>query len=82
MAAKKSDNNSSNKEQVRLQSALDGSATAMIHIDRDFTITYANPATVKMVSKYEDTFKKAFPGFEVSGVVGEKPKVRIVAVGT
>jgi len=67
----KSDKVSTNKNDMdRLQSALEGSATPMIHIDRDFTITYVNPATVKMVTKYIDTFKKAFQGFSVESVVG------------
>jgi methyl-accepting chemotaxis protein len=57
-------------EQVRLQVAVDGCQSPMIMIDRDFIITYANEATVDLLTKYQDKFKEVWPSFDVSGVMG------------
>lgn len=50
--------------------ALDGAVTAVMMIDRDFNITYANQSTLDMLSEHEDTLKQIFPGFSVKGLVG------------
>lgn len=57
-------------EQARLQVAVDGCQSPMIMVDRDFIITYANDATVELLTKYEDKFKEVWPSFNVSGVMG------------
>ncbi|NRB40778.1 MAG: PAS domain-containing methyl-accepting chemotaxis protein, partial [Pseudomonadales bacterium] len=57
-------------EAARINSAVDGSSTAMMMVDRDFIITYANPATVDMVSENLDHFKGAFKGFDLEGLLG------------
>ncbi|NQY87710.1 MAG: PAS domain-containing protein [Colwellia sp.] len=49
---------------VQLQGAIDQSATANIMIDRDFTITYANAATLALLKKHEVTFAENWPGFK------------------
>ncbi|WP_274049600.1 methyl-accepting chemotaxis protein [Thalassomonas haliotis] len=49
---------------VQLQGAVDQSGTACIMIDRDFTITYANDATIKLLQEHEATFAKKWPGFK------------------
>ncbi|MBL4826348.1 MAG: PAS domain-containing protein, partial [Spongiibacteraceae bacterium] len=48
---------------VRLQGAIDQSGTAQVMIDRDFNITYANQATLDLMSEHEATFQKKYPGF-------------------
>ena len=48
---------------VQLQGAVDQSGTACIMIDRDFTITYANEATLALLKQHEATFAKKWPGF-------------------
>jgi len=58
------------KELRNLKAVVEGSGTAMMTCDKDFFITSANPATVKMVNKYIDTFKSAFPGFNLEGLIG------------
>jgi methyl-accepting chemotaxis protein len=58
------------KEMRNLKSVVEGSATAMMTCDIDFNVTYANPATVQMVSKYIDEFKRAFPGFALERLIG------------
>ena len=58
------------QEATILKGTIAGSATASMTCDRDLKITSANPATVKMVSKYLDTFKATFPGFDLDNLIG------------
>ncbi len=51
---------------VRLQASVDQSGTAQVMIDRDFIITYANEATLKLLKDHEATFQKKYPGFVAS----------------
>ena len=39
------------KENHRLRGAITGSQTAIMMVDRDFNITYVNPATEKLIAK-------------------------------
>lgn len=55
---------------ARLQVAVDGAQSPMIMINRDFEITYANDATVELLTKYQDKFKEVWPSFDVNGVMG------------
>lgn len=50
--------------------ALDGAVTAVMMIDRDFNITYANQSTMDMLTEHEDTLRQAFPGFSVKNLIG------------
>lgn len=50
--------------------ALDSAVTAIMMIDRDFTITYANQSTLNMLIEHEQTLSQVFPGFSVKGLVG------------
>ena len=49
---------------IQLQGAIDQSNTPNMMIDRDFIITYANKATMKLLKDNEETFAKSFPGFK------------------
>ena len=49
---------------VQLQGAVDQSNTPSMFIDRDFNITYANQATLKLLKKHETTFAIKWPGFK------------------
>jgi len=51
---------------TRLQASVDQSGTAQVMIDRDFIITYANAATIKLLKDHESTFQKKYPGFVAS----------------
>lgn len=55
---------------TRLQVAVDGAQSAMIMINRDFEITYANNSTVELLKKYESKFKEVWPSFSVDNVMG------------
>jgi methyl-accepting chemotaxis protein len=50
--------------------ALDSAVTAIMMVDRDFTITYANQSTLDMLAEHEATLREVFPGFTVKGLVG------------
>ena len=58
------------QELVRMSSAVDGAMTAMMMIDRDFNVTYANQATIDILTKYEDTLKEVFPDFSLENLIG------------
>lgn len=51
---------------VQLQGAVDQSNTPSMFIDRDFNITYANQATMRLLKEHEATFQKKWPGFKAT----------------
>ncbi len=55
---------------AQLQGAIDQSGTANVMIDRDLIITYANQATIKLLTEHEETFQKKYPGFKVDNIIG------------
>lgn len=55
---------------ARLQGSVDSSMQAMIMIDRDFIITYANQATMDLFGKYQMQFSSVFPGFNPKNIMG------------
>jgi methyl-accepting chemotaxis protein len=55
-----------NELAVRLQGALDQSATPFMMIDRDFIITYANKATLDLLKKHEQTLQMKWPAFSAN----------------
>ena len=57
-------------EVVRLQGTVDNAMTAIMMIDRDLVITYANKSTVNLLRKYETILKGLYPGFSVDSLVG------------
>jgi methyl-accepting chemotaxis protein len=57
-------------EVARLQSAISNVTTAIMMIDRDLVITYANEATRKLLAMRESDIRKAFPRFNASAIIG------------
>ncbi|MFC1751197.1 PAS domain-containing protein, partial [Pseudomonadota bacterium] len=55
---------------ARLQRAIDGAQTAMMMIDRDFFITYANESTSELMKQHGETLRGLFPGFDPNQLVG------------
>lgn len=55
---------------ARLQSAVEGSATAMMMVNRDLVITYVNPATERLIRGNIDAFQSAFPKIDFSKLIG------------
>jgi len=54
----------------RLQKAIDGAQTAMMMIDRDLKVTYANESTMEILVKYEDTLRSLYPNFRSDKLIG------------
>jgi len=57
-------------ELARLRSAVGGAMQAIMMIDRDFNITYANQASIDLLTKHEATLRSVFPGFQANAIVG------------
>lgn len=55
---------------ARLQGAIDNSATAMMVVNRDFVITYANRSTFKMIEENIHHFEHQYPGFKLDKLLG------------
>lgn len=55
---------------ARLQGTVDGAMTAIMMIDRDLVITYANASTIKLLSKYETELRGLYTGFKVDSLIG------------
>ena len=53
-----------------LLSAIEGSATAMMMIDRDLNVTYVNPASMRLFEAHWETFQAHYPGFDKDNLVG------------
>lgn len=51
---------------TRLQSAVSQAQTAMVMIDRDLQITYANQETISLFRKHEATMRSVWSGFTAS----------------
>ncbi len=51
-------------------SAFDGSAAAMMIVDRDFMVTFVNAATRALFEKNAAVFRTAFPSFDPTSIVG------------
>ena len=54
----------------RLQRAVDGAQTAMMMIDRDLNVTYANDSTMSLMRKHAVALKGLYSGFDPEGLVG------------
>ena len=50
--------------------AFDGSAVAMMTVDRDFVVRYVNNSTLKLLSDNAQAFKEQWPDFEPGNIVG------------
>ncbi|MCC5796135.1 MAG: PAS domain S-box protein [Methylophaga sp.] len=70
MAVNKEETSVPLEELENMWDAIDAAMTAIMMVDRDFVITYANQATLKMLGEHEAILKESFPGFSVNGLVG------------
>jgi methyl-accepting chemotaxis protein len=61
---------SESQDSARLHSAIEGSAMAVMMVDRDLVITYANPATQELIRKNVAAFRNAYPHFDPSKLIG------------
>lgn len=58
------------EEAFRLQRAIDGSKTAIMTIDRDLKVTYANDQTIALMQHYAPELEKLYPAFNPDNLVG------------
>jgi len=57
-------------EAYKLRQFVDKAEGAVIMIDRDFIINYANETTVKMLNEHASTFREIWPSFDPNTVMG------------
>ncbi len=57
-------------EQAILMAMLNGSKTAFMRVDSNRVITYANKASIKILSEYEEVLQKHYPNFKADYIVG------------
>ncbi|NOY62519.1 MAG: PAS domain-containing protein [Gammaproteobacteria bacterium] len=55
---------------AKMTSAVDGAMTAIMMIDRNLVVTYANHATVALMQEREDALREIYPGFDSAKLVG------------
>jgi methyl-accepting chemotaxis protein len=58
------------EELNRLQSSVDGAMTAMMMVDRDLVVTYANRATIELLTEHKQALGQVYPGFDPQALVG------------
>ena len=58
------------EEAYKLKSAIDGAQTAMMMIDRDLVISYANNTTLKLLTRHQEVLSSLYPGFDVKNILG------------
>jgi methyl-accepting chemotaxis protein len=61
---------STDEAAARLQSSIEGSAVAIMMVDRELIITYANPATRELLRKNTVAFRAAYPSFDPNKLIG------------
>ncbi|HAC34326.1 MAG TPA: methyl-accepting chemotaxis protein, partial [Gammaproteobacteria bacterium] len=57
-------------EVSRLMSAVQGITTAIMMVDRDFNVTYANPASVELLNSNLGELRQVYPGLNPNELVG------------
>ncbi|MFN8138465.1 MAG: methyl-accepting chemotaxis protein [Fimbriimonadales bacterium] len=55
---------------AELKSVVEGASAFFMVCDRNFCITYVNPALQRMLAQYEANLKQLFPAFSVANLVG------------
>ena len=58
------------EEAARMRAAVNGAMTAIMMIDRDLNVTYANEATIKLLREHEVALRSIYPSFNVDALVG------------
>ncbi len=61
---------SKEEEAFRLQRAIEGSQTAIMTVDRELVVTYANEQTIALMQGYAEELRVAYPGFNPDELVG------------
>ena len=57
-------------EAAAIRTAVDGSMTPVMMVDRDFIITYVNQATLDLLANNAELFAKTYPSLDVRNLIG------------
>lgn len=52
------------------RSAMDAATVALMTVNRDFDITYMNPATKRLMDEHRELFQREFPRVDFSNLIG------------
>jgi methyl-accepting chemotaxis protein len=69
-AANVTDQVRARNESVRLRTVVDDAEAAIMMIDRDFNVTYANQSTKALLKQHEGTFRSVWPSFDATKILG------------
>ncbi len=58
------------EELTKLRGAIDGTMSAIMMVDRDLVINFANTATINLLTEHQAVMRETFPGFSVDTLVG------------
>lgn len=58
------------EELNRLRSSVDGAMTAIMMVDRDLVVTYANRSTIELLTEHKQALGQVYPGFDPQALVG------------
>ena len=58
------------EEAVKLRRIVEDSDAAFMMVDRDFVVTYINQATRNLLAQHQETFRKVWPNFDASKILG------------
>ncbi len=58
------------QEYAQMKAAVDGAMTAIMMVDRELIITYANKSTATLLGKHEETLRTIYPGFSARKLIG------------
>jgi len=62
--------NEESLELTQMRSAIEGAMTAIMMVDRDLVITYANQSAVSLLREKEAVLQSLYPGFKVDDLIG------------
>jgi methyl-accepting chemotaxis protein len=58
------------EEAKKLQEAVETASTAMMSVNKDFVVDYANAQTFKLLNSHSETLRAMYPGFDPQKLVG------------
>ncbi|MCF6323286.1 MAG: methyl-accepting chemotaxis protein [Gammaproteobacteria bacterium] len=58
------------RELIQMRSAIEGAITAIMMVDRDLVVTYANQSAFSLLRENEAVLQSLYPGFKVDDIIG------------
>ncbi|MBL1262021.1 MAG: PAS domain-containing protein [Thiotrichaceae bacterium] len=63
-------NDIESRELIQMRSAIEGAITAIMMVDRDLVVTYANKSALSLLKKNETVLQSLYPGFKADDIIG------------